>query len=202
MGACRRLLARPPHGPTAANSCENSSRKADPPAWRCLELIVDHFLLIWAPERDPDHRTDGYPRAIFERDGWRCTVPGCRARSNLTPHHIVKRSRGGGDEQANLTTVCWKHHLEGIHRGRLSVSGRAPDRLYWELGCRPGEAPVLAARGDRVAKALETETQTPSAVATSAPMPSIVSQLTCHGHNRPPTPPIPPFPIFATCSID
>ncbi len=122
----------------------------DAPAWRGLEMIVDHFLLVWAPDRDPDHVTTGYPNAVFQRDGWRCTVPGCRARSNLTPHHIVKRSHGGGDEMENLTTVCWKHHLEGIHRGLVWVTGRAPDQLVWELGRKAGEPPVLATRGDWV----------------------------------------------------
>ncbi len=132
LGACRRLAG------------------VDAPAWHGLALIVDHFLEVWAPENDPDNRTAGYPSAVFQRDGWRCTVPGCHARTNLTPHHVIRRSRGGGNEMANLTTVCWSHHLEGIHRGLVSVSGRAPDQLVWELGPRSGEPPVLAASGDRV----------------------------------------------------
>ena len=130
MEACQRLIGN------------------DAPTWRCLEMIVDHFLLVWAPERDPEHVTTGYPNAVFQRDGWRCTVPGCRLRANLTPHHIVKRSRGGGNEMTNLTTVCFHHHLEGIHRGLVGVSGRAPDQLVWELGRKVGEAPILAASGD------------------------------------------------------
>ena len=75
-------------------------------------------------------------------------MPGCRTRSNLTPHHIVRRSQGGGDEMTNLTTVCFHHHLDGIHHGLVSVGGRAPDQLVWELGRKVGKAPILAASGD------------------------------------------------------
>jgi hypothetical protein len=34
----------------------------------------------------------------------------------------------------NLTSVCAVHHLRGIHRGLLRVSGTAPDHLVWEMG--------------------------------------------------------------------
>jgi hypothetical protein len=31
-------------------------------------------------------------------------------------------------------SLCAGHHLHGIHRGYIRVSGRAPDGLAWELG--------------------------------------------------------------------
>jgi hypothetical protein len=44
------------------------------------------------------------------------------------------RAHGGGDEPANLTTLCTFCHLEGVHVGRISVLGSAPDGLEWRLG--------------------------------------------------------------------
>jgi hypothetical protein len=71
--------------------------------------------------------------AVFERDGWRCSVPGCTSHRNLHAHHVPFRSAGGGDDPANLTTLCAAHHLRGVHGGILRISGRAPDGLLFEL---------------------------------------------------------------------
>jgi hypothetical protein len=74
---------------------------------------------------------------IFERDGWRCRVPGCSSRRNLQVHHIVFRSRGGGGEDDNLVTVCVTHHLRCLHAGTLRCH-RLPDGLLaWEFGGAP-----------------------------------------------------------------
>ena len=71
---------------------------------------------------------------LFERDGWRCTVPGCTARRNLESHHLRFRSAGGADEPWNRTTLCVFHHQRGVHTGRLGISGRAPGGLLFALG--------------------------------------------------------------------
>lgn len=57
-------------------------------------------------------------------------VPGC---SHLATdaHHVLYRSRGGGDEQENQIALCEFHHLRCIHAGRLTVTGLAPDGLTW-----------------------------------------------------------------------
>jgi hypothetical protein len=81
---------------------------------------------------------------VFERDGWRCTVPGCTSYRNLHDHHVVFRSAGGGNELANRVTLCAWHHLRGVHAGRLRVQGSAPHGLTYELGIRAG-APALVA---------------------------------------------------------
>ena len=47
--------------------------------------------------------------------------------------HVVFRSRGGSDEDANVTSLCVKCHLEGVHLGLITVTGSAPD-LLWVLG--------------------------------------------------------------------
>jgi hypothetical protein len=56
----------------------------------------------------------------------------CGARL-LTPHHVVFRSRGGSDLDENVTSLCVDCHLEGVHLGRITVTGSAPD-LVWVLG--------------------------------------------------------------------
>lgn len=101
--------------------------------------MLDHALATWAetlPRRvRKEHR-------VFARDGWRCTVPGCTSYRNLQDHHLVFRSAGGGDELANRTTLCAFHHLRGVHAGRIAVTGRAPGRLRFALGLRPGADPL------------------------------------------------------------
>jgi len=55
----------------------------------------------------------------------------------VTPHHVKFRSRGGGEERANLISLCERCHLDLVHSGWLLVSGAAPDGLAWEaLGWR------------------------------------------------------------------
>jgi hypothetical protein len=75
------------------------------------------------------------PRAhrVFERDGFRCTVPGCTSQRNLHAHHVLFRSAGGSDDDANLTTLCAAHHQRGVHAGVIRISGRAPGELVFEL---------------------------------------------------------------------
>ncbi len=110
-----------------------------------FEAMLDHALHSWGvrvPKRF----------AVFERDGWRCTVPGCTAQRNLHTHHIRFRSAGGSDEPTNLTTLCAAHHHRGVHAGAVRIGGNAPEGLWFELGVRPGQAPLARYRsGDRVA---------------------------------------------------
>lgn len=41
---------------------------------------------------------------IFERDGFKCVL--CGSKEELQVDHIVARIHGGGDEEANLRTLC------------------------------------------------------------------------------------------------
>lgn len=70
----------------------------------------------------------------------------CTSMQNLHDHHIHFRSAGGSDDPANRVTLCAFHHLRGVHAVRLRCGGRAPDRLTWQIGLRPG-APPLATYG-------------------------------------------------------
>jgi hypothetical protein len=112
------------------------------PPWRGLERLLLHVKAQW--EGQPRHRDP-----IFERDGWRCAVPACTARSSLHDHHVVYRSRGGHNHQDNRVAICATHHLRGIHRFKVRVSGQAPDDLTWEMGCRTARPPLFRTHGDR-----------------------------------------------------
>jgi hypothetical protein len=104
-----------------------------------LAWMLDHVFEVWGRGRPvPKHHQ------IFERDGWRCTVPGCSSFRNLHDHHIRFRSAGGSNEPSNRTTLCAFHHLRGVHAGRVRCSGSAPDRLRFELGVREGQRSLAA----------------------------------------------------------
>jgi hypothetical protein len=105
-----------------------------------VEWMFDHAFESWGAN-DPRIRRE---HRVFERDGWRCTVPGCSSYRNLHDHHVVFRSAGGSDALANRTTLCAFHHLRGVHAGRVRCSGVAPAGLRFELGLRPGRPPLLA----------------------------------------------------------
>jgi hypothetical protein len=107
-----------------------------------FERMVALALLEWRSV--PRHRDP-----VFERDGWRCAVPGCSSRQSLHDHHVQFRSQGGGNARDNRITVCAAHHLHGIHEGIVRVNGLAPHELLWELGCAPGKEPLMRLRGDR-----------------------------------------------------
>jgi hypothetical protein len=112
------------------------------PSWVGLVGMLDHVQGEWRAQhrpRDP----------VFARDGWRCTVPACSSRRHLHDHHIRFRSRGGGNDPANRTTVCAWHHLRGLHHGRRVVAwGWAPHAIRWTLGVREDGGPFLRFLGD------------------------------------------------------
>ena len=63
--------------------------------------------------KDPPIRLDAerygaLMKRILERDRWRCQF--CGAQVNLQVHHIVFRSQGGSDSEANLITACAECH--------------------------------------------------------------------------------------------
>jgi hypothetical protein len=94
-----------------------------------LEAMLDHAIATWL---EAGKQFDDY--ADFERDGFRCTVPGCTARRNLQSHHIWFRSAQGPDVAWNRTTLCAVHHHRGVHAGSLTIHGRALDELVYTLG--------------------------------------------------------------------
>jgi hypothetical protein len=69
-------------------------------------------------------------RKVLERDGRKCTTPGCNHYRFLSIHHIDPLHQGGEDREYNLTTVCNFCH-RALHRGKLSATGKAPGNLVW-----------------------------------------------------------------------
>jgi len=67
---------------------------------------------------------------IYLRDRFRCQSPTCHSR-NCTPHHIVFRSQGGGEDPSNLVSLCNTCHLDLVHDHHLTVTGHAPNALTW-----------------------------------------------------------------------
>jgi hypothetical protein len=113
-----------------------------PTEGEALEAMLDHALASWG---DRDTKVAARHR-VFARDGWLCAVPGCTSMQNLHDHHIRFRSAGGSNAPENRVTLCAFHHLRGVHAARLRCVGRAPDRLTWQLGIRPGAAPLVTYR--------------------------------------------------------
>jgi hypothetical protein len=100
-----------------------------------LERLLAHAIVAWVEQGE---QFEDY--ATFERDGFRCAVPGCTGRRNLHSHHIRLRSHGGPDDSWNRITLCAPHHERAVH-GTASVRlrGTAPDGLVFELGPEPAE---------------------------------------------------------------
>jgi len=81
------------------------------------------------------HLKIGHYYEILKRDHFECQAPGCKCRRNLQVHHIRWRSKGGGDWECNLLTlckVCHKHILHDLMA--LKIEGTAPDNLTFTFG--------------------------------------------------------------------
>jgi hypothetical protein len=107
-----------------------------------FEAMLECALLAWTL-RDPKARR---PAPIFERERYRCAVPGCTSRRNLHDHHLRFRSAGGSDEPGNRVALCAFPHQRCLHVGFLRIRGRAPEGLLFELGLRRGAAPLVRYR--------------------------------------------------------
>jgi HNH endonuclease len=123
--------------------------------FQVLEPMMAEFLSACLPAEDEDgpspHATAEETsvslevrRAVFERDGYQCTMPGCTMRKMLDPHHIVFRSHGGGDEPSNLTTLCRVHHGL-VHRGICRIRRSESGELVFERPPLFSERPAVAA---------------------------------------------------------
>jgi hypothetical protein len=95
-----------------------------------LRFACDLFTEVWCP-RLPEVAFG----QIYARDRYRCQSP-CCGRRDVTPHHLLFRSRGGGDADENLTSLCSWCHLEGIHRGQISAAPPASE-ICWSFGKVP-----------------------------------------------------------------
>jgi hypothetical protein len=75
---------------------------------------------------EPTRVTQSIPpavrRQVLERDGRKCSVPGCRHGQYLDLHHVKPRAEGGDHAPDLLVTLCGVHH-RAAHMGALVVSG-------------------------------------------------------------------------------
>jgi 5-methylcytosine-specific restriction enzyme A len=90
---------------------------------------------------DPHYRTPAWRRlrtAVLERDGYICTVPGCRAKATRVDH-VKSRRSGGPDTLANLRCLC-AHHDSQIKE--TSSGKRMCDGKPFVHGCDGNGRPI------------------------------------------------------------
>ena len=93
------------------------------------DFLIRTFWHEWLVQ-DPTARV-AY-QDVYERERFRCASPVCSNR-DLTPHHLVFRSHGGGEERSNILGLCLRCHLDLLHQGRLRAAPPADD-VRWTLG--------------------------------------------------------------------
>jgi hypothetical protein len=110
-------------------------------ALRCFESVVGPRLGVSLMRFLCDRLWDAWKHVcqhdekwahIYARDRYECSSPVC-SRHDVTPHHIRFVGRGGSDDDENLAGLCLWCHLEGIHGGRIELTGTA-DAPVWTLG--------------------------------------------------------------------
>ena len=117
-----------------------AARGATIGAGEALALIALHFLKVCHRHRPP-HKMRPARREVLLRHGGLCAVPGCSCPAKHV-HHITFRSRGGTKDVTNEVALCAGHHVHGIHRGYLAVTGLPGERLIWRLGTAGGAEPL------------------------------------------------------------
>ena len=107
------------------------ARRGEFALWVGLLSLLEEFVATWDPPASTVKRRS---EMIYIRAGYRCMAPGCLSRRNLEDHHIVYRSRGGGNDPANRECLCRFHHQRGEHGGLSSCRGQAPLSVVWRIG--------------------------------------------------------------------
>ena len=122
---------------------ERTYLRHGPRAGSFFRYICLSFIGVW---RERGRERPAYAD-IYERDLFQCSSPVC-SRRDVTPHHLVFRSRGGDDSPDNVASLCVWCHLEGVHRSMLTVDPPA-SAMRWRLG-RGGHTVVQGRRRVRV----------------------------------------------------
>jgi hypothetical protein len=95
----------------------------------CDAVIVDDEAGKRAASKIPPKTR----REVFERDGYRCRFPGCRATRNLDVHHFKPRAQGGSHDKNNLLTQCGGHHRL-VHDGTVAIERRDNEFVFLRRG--------------------------------------------------------------------
>ena len=119
------------------------------------------------PERTTTTVTPRKREQVLARDGYCCTVPGCRRNVGLDLHHIEFQSHGGGHVLSNITTICSLHH-KAVHFGKLVIRGTAPDGLTFEFRKPRSRRNVT---GDETATVRHVPSSTMSPIRSAIPTP-------------------------------
>ncbi|MFO0565054.1 MAG: HNH endonuclease signature motif containing protein [Polyangiaceae bacterium] len=135
------------HGQMSARAGTVSQRMRVSPDtarfYRGLERATRHLLpngmtfvallcnVYWDTWHHYCERKEAYAH-VYVRDLFTCSSPVC-SRHDVTPHHVKFRSDGGTDDDDNVIALCTWCHLEGVHRGRIRVRGKA-GKLRFEIG--------------------------------------------------------------------
>ena len=125
-----------------------STARADLKEWEALALVLRELWSVWD---NAETRRQRRENPTLERDGWRCTAPGCWSigTGRLHEHHIIPRAAGGSvSDPLNVTACCAQHHLGLLHEGLIRCMGRASHELLWEMGVEPGREPFELFRGE------------------------------------------------------
>ncbi|MBV8756386.1 MAG: HNH endonuclease [Deltaproteobacteria bacterium] len=125
-----------PRAQIAITTCKSCSQAWQHAAGRAIAITKAEYetaacdavhigSLDGAPSRAKSDIPPATKRAVKQRDGYCCTIPGCRSAAFLDVHHIVPRVEGGTHHPSNLTTLCGGHH-GAHHRGEIGIAGKAP----------------------------------------------------------------------------
>lgn len=96
---------------------------------------------------------------LLERAGGCCENPLCKGRARLDPHHVQKRSQGGGETLDNLVALCrWPCHdaldLPDGHRDALRI-WRVDETVTWNVATELARSWfVFTSRGFRMRREL------------------------------------------------
>ena len=101
-----------------------------------LAVIGNYFVQVRARHQEDKPRRSRAREHVLTRHHGLCAAPGC-SRAAVHEHHILHRSLGGSDALWNRVGLCAAHHLYAVHRGFMTVTGRAGERLVWRY--RTGE---------------------------------------------------------------
>jgi len=125
---------------------EESGTMLEP--WMAALLMAHRARVAWS--HLPKANRSKWER-VYDRDHYRCAVPGCSRRRTLQDHHIVFRSKNGGDEHVNQITLCSIHH-KMRHDNIIRITGVAEqgkDTLVFELGIDANGRALEVFHGDR-----------------------------------------------------
>lgn len=100
------------------DSCNTATVNGRPVAQAAAAAMECDAQLISQDPKIPNRSTipPSIRRAVLSRDGHRCTTAGCGATAFLEVHHVVPRSRGGGNAPENLVTLCSACHRHAHER--------------------------------------------------------------------------------------